>query len=580
MTNQGRFTLTALTLALLAGCNSDDTTPDVEAANSGKIEADTVFYNGTIVTMDTDQSTASSLAIKDGKIVGLNVNSEDYSSEDTQIINLNEQTVVPGFIDAHGHFSGAASYSNFANLAPSPIGNSDSIALLVNEMQQFWDGKALAEGQWLVGVSYDDSLLAEKRHPTKYDLDQVSTEEPIVIMHVSGHLVVVNSKALEILGIDATREDPAGGKIVRVSGSNEPNGVLEEAAMYLAMGGLMSAPQTQESILESYRYAQEYYAGFGITTIQEGAATKDQVLLYEQLGEAGELYLDIAAYPTWDAYSMLKIDGYGPSKQYTNNFRIAGAKIVLDGSPQGKTAFMTQPYLNPPAGEPATYVGYPTLTSEFLETKIRSYLDEGTQFIVHTNGDASVDMYLAAIDKVATETDDFSMIRPVSIHSQTTRDDQLEEMTKYQMIPSFFSAHTFFWGDWHRDEVFGEERAIRISPTRSASNLGINYTTHNDAPVVDPDIIRLIYNTVNRVTRSGQTLGEDQKATAYEALASVTKNAAYQYFEEDNKGSLEVGKLADLVILSANPLTIEPENINTIEVLKTYKEGQLVYTKQ
>lgn len=571
MTNQGRFTLTALTLALLAGCNSDDTTPEVEA--------DTVLYNGTIVTMDGEQSTASSLAIKDGKIVGLNVNSEDYSSEDTQIINLNEQTVVPGFIDAHGHLSMVAQTVNFANLAPSPIGNSDTIALLVNEMQQFWDDKELAEGQWMVGMSYDDSLLAEKRHPTRYDLDQISTEVPIVIVHVSFHLAVVNSKALEVLGIDATTADPDGGKIVRVSGSDEPNGVLEETAMYLAMGGLSSAPQTEDSLSNAFAAAQEYYASFGITTVQEGAASKDQVLLYEQLGEAGELYLDIAAYPTWDAYSMMKLDGYAPSKTYTNNFRIAGAKIVLDGSPQGKTAFMTQPYLNPPAGEPVTYVGYPTLTSEFLEAKLREYLDEDTQFIVHTNGDASVDMYLAALDAVSTESDDFSIIRPVSIHSQTTRDDQLEEMVKYQMIPSFFSAHTFFWGDWHRDEVFGEERAMRISPTRSASNLGINYTTHNDAPVVDPDIIRLMYNTVNRVTRSGQTLGEEQKATAYEALASVTKNAAYQYFEEDQKGTIEVGKLADLVVLSANPLTIEPEKINTIEVLKTYKEGNLVYTQ-
>ncbi|ANQ26525.1 hypothetical protein BA894_08690 [Vibrio natriegens] len=571
MTNQGRFTLTALALALLSGCNNDDATPE--------IEADTVFYNGTIVTMDGDQSVASSLAIKDGKIVGLNVESDDYSSEDTRLIDLNNETIVPGFIDAHGHLSMVAQTVNFANLAPSPIGNSDTIALLVNEMQQFWDGKTLAEGQWMVGMSYDDSLLAEKRHPTRYDLDQISTEVPIVIVHVSFHLAVVNSKALELLGIDATTANPDGGKIVRVSGSNEPNGVLEETAMYLAMGGLSSAPQSADAVKTTFKAAQEYYASFGITTIQEGAASHESVLLYEDLGASGDLFLDIVAYPTWDAYSMMKLDGYAPSKTYTNNFRIGGAKIVLDGSPQGKTAFMTQPYLNPPAGEAASYVGYPTQTSEFLETKLRSYLDEGTQFIVHTNGDASVDMYLAALDAISTESDDFSKIRPVSIHSQTTRDDQLEAMVKYQMIPSFFSAHTFFWGDWHRDEVFGEERAIRISPTRSASNLGINYTTHNDAPVVDPDIIRLMYNTVNRVTRSGQTLGEDQKATAYEALASVTKNAAYQYLEEDKKGTIEVGKLADLVVLSANPLTIDPEKMNTIEVLKTYKEGQLVYTQ-
>ncbi|MEI8598376.1 amidohydrolase family protein [Vibrio sp. M60_M31a] len=370
MTNQGRFTLTALALALLSGCNNDDATPE--------IEADTVFYNGTIVTMDGDQSVASSLAIKDGKIVGLNVESDDYSSENTRLIDLNNQTIVPGFIDAHGHLSMVAQTVNFANLAPSPIGNSDTIALLVNEMQQFWDGKTLAEGQWMVGMSYDDSLLAEKRHPTRYDLDQISTEVPIVIVHVSFHLAVVNSKALELLGIDATTANPDGGKIVRVSGSNEPNGVLEETAMYLAMGGLSSAPQSADTIKTTFKAAQEYYASFGITTVQEGAASHESVLLYEDLGASGDLFLDIVAYPTWDAYSMMKLDGYAPSKTYTNNFRIGGAKIVLDGSPQGKTAFMTQPYLNPPSGEAASYVGYPTLTSEFLETKLRSYLDEGT----------------------------------------------------------------------------------------------------------------------------------------------------------------------------------------------------------
>ena len=287
MTNQGRFTLTALALALLSGCNNDDATPE--------IEADTVFYNGTIVTMDGDQSIASSLAIKDGKIVGLNVESDDYSSEDTRLIDLNNQTIVPGFIDAHGHLSMVAQTVNFANLAPSPIGNSDTIALLVNEMQQFWDGKTLAEGQWMVGMSYDDSLLAEKRHPTKYDLDQISTEVPIVIVHVSFHLAVVNSKALELLGIDATTANPDGGKIVRVSGSNEPNGVLEETAMYLAMGGLSSAPQSADAVKTTFKAAQEYYASFGITTVQEGAASHESVLLYEDLGASGDLFLDIVA---------------------------------------------------------------------------------------------------------------------------------------------------------------------------------------------------------------------------------------------------------------------------------------------
>ncbi|GEA62275.1 amidohydrolase [Vibrio comitans] len=548
------------------------------SSNKGTpVDADTVFYNGQIITMDSNETTASSLAVKEGKIVGLNVPVSNYSASDVELINLDNQTIVPGFIDAHGHFSMVAQSINYANLAPSPVGESDSIPLLVQSMQEFWEDRELAEGQWLVGTGYDDSLLAEQTHPTRYDLDQVSTEVPIVIVHVSFHLAVVNSKALELLEIDESTIDPEGGKIVRVEGTNIPNGVLEETAMYLAMGGLESAPQTPESTIEAFNLAQEYYASFGITTIQDGAASPASVRLYESLGNNDVLYLDIAAYPTWDAYTILGIEGYETSREYTNNFRIAGVKMILDGSPQGKTAFMTQPYLNPPAGESNDYVGYSTLTKTFLEQKLRGYLDSGTQFIIHTNGDASVDMLLDTLDGITVESDDFESIRPVSIHSQTSRDDQLKRMVEYNMIPSFFSAHTYFWGDWHRDEVFGLERAQRISPTRSASNFEIPYTTHNDSPVVDPDIIRLIYNTVNRVTRSGQTLGDAQKATPYEALASVTKNAAYQYFEDDTKGTLELGKIADLVILTDNPLTISPEKINQIKVVKTYKNGVNVY---
>ena len=544
-----------------------------------KMAADAVFYNGHVITMDGNRTTGTSLAVKDGKIVGIDVPVSNYSDSEVELIDLKNNTIVPGFIDAHGHFAMVAQSINFANLSPSPVGTSDSIPLLVQTMQEFWKDKELAEDQWLVGTGYDDSLLAEKTHPTRYDLDQVSTEIPIVIVHVSFHLAVVNSKALELLEIDETTEDPAGGKIVRIVGTNTPNGVLEETAMYLAMEGLNSAPQTPENTINAFNMAQDYYASFGITTIQDGAASPESIRLYEAMGNKDVLFLDVAAYPTWDAYTMLGIEGYKTSQEYANHFRIAGVKMILDGSPQGKTAFMTQPYLNPPIGESNDYVGYAALTKSFLEQKLRGYLDSGTQFIIHTNGDASVDLLLDTLDDISLESDNFELIRPVSIHSQTTRDDQLERMVGYNMIPSFFSAHTFFWGDWHVDEVFGIERAERISPTRSASNLGIQYTTHNDSPVVDPDIIRLMYNTVNRRTRSGKTLGNDQKATPYEALRSVTINAAYQYFEEDLKGSLEVGKIADLVILSDNPLTVSPDKINEIEVLSTYKNGINVYLK-
>lgn len=541
--------------------------------------ADTIFHNAQVITMEPSIEKAQGIAVKDGFILSVGSDEEirQFIGKNTKVKDLDGKAIVPGFIDSHGHFSIVAQTLNYANLAPSPIGNSNSIPELINEMKAFWNNKEIAKGQWLIGTGYDDSLLVEGTHPTRHDLDKISTSHPIAIIHASYHLAVVNTKGLELLGFNANTPDPKGGKIVREKGSNVPNGVLEETAMKKPLLLVMTPTNNLNQLINSFKLTQQYYASFGITTAQEGAASYNTIKSYEQLAKHNELYLDVAAYPTWDAFARLKMEGYKPNKSYNNNFRIAGIKITLDGSPQGRTAFMTQPYKTPPKGASRSYLGYPTLEKDFLISKLSSYLDKNYQFIVHTNGDASVDMYLEALEAVIDDNTDLSLIRPVSIHSQTTRDDQLQRMAKLSMIPSFFSAHTYFWGDWHNDVVFGKERAMRISPTGSASRLNIPYTTHNDSPVVDPDILRLMFNTVNRVTRSGKVLGVDQQATPLEALASVTINAAYQYHEEDHKGSITAGKLADLVILSDNPLTIDKAKIGDIKVLETFKQGQSVY---
>ncbi|MGF1700822.1 amidohydrolase family protein [Photobacterium makurazakiensis] len=541
--------------------------------------ADTIYSNAKVITMDSQQAEAESIAIKDGKIVLVGSDKEvsQLKGGSTKVIDVEGKTIVPGFIDSHGHFSIVAQTINYANVSPSPVGSSDSIPELINEMKRFWQKRSVNGREWLIGTGYDDSLLAEKVHPTRHDLDKISSTQPVVIIHASYHLAVVNTKGLELLGFDESTPDPTGGKIVREPSSRMPNGVLEETAMKKPLGMIMTPEANVEKLIESYKETQHYYASFGITTAQDGAASYNTVKSYEELAKNNTLYLDIAAYPTWDAFAMLERKGYKPSKNYENNFRIAGIKLVLDGSPQGRTAFMTQPYKTPPKGSANSYVGYPTLERDFLISKLGRYVDKGYQFIVHTNGDASVDMYLDALEAVTDESTDLGIIRPVSIHSQTTRDDQLVKMAKLEMIPSFFSAHTYFWGDWHNDVVFGEQRAQRISPTKSATKLGIPYTTHNDAPVVDPDMLRLMFNTVNRVTRSGKILGKDQQATPYEALASITINAAYQNHEEASKGSITPGKLADLVILSDNPLTVERSKIADITILETLKAGQTVY---
>jgi predicted amidohydrolase YtcJ len=544
------------------------------------VSADFVYRNAQVITMDKTNPNASGFAVKDGKFIAIGKDSDldKYISDTTKVIDVQDKTIVPGFIDTHGHFAGMLQTLKYANLSPSPLGEVNSIDDVINEMKQFWANKPDAD--WYVGIGYDDSLLAEVRHPTRHDLDKIDNTRPVVILHSSFHLAVANTKALEVMGFKEGSPDPHGGKIVREAGTSIPNGVLEEHAIAQVMAKVMAPTRDFDDLVQEYKEAQSYYASFGITTTQEGAASMDQIKTYEKLAKTDALFLDIAAYPTWDVFSLLRRDGYAPTKEYTNGYRLAGIKLILDGAPQGRTAFMTKPYKTAPAGTPKGYKGYPTMEQDFLITKLGPYVKKGYQFIVHTNGDASVDMYLNALDAVTDDSIDLSTIRPVSIHSQTTRDDQLERMKEFEMIPSFFTAHTYFWGDWHNDVVFGEERARRISPTGSAERIGLMYTTHNDAPVIDPDVLRLIYNSVNRVTRSGKVLGPEQKATPYNALASVTINAAYQYFEETKKGSIEQGKLADFVVLSDNPLKVSPNLIKDVEVLQTVKSGKSIYKKE
>ncbi|MGV6806402.1 MAG: amidohydrolase, partial [bacterium] len=266
------------------------------------------------------------------------------------------------------------------------------------------------------------------------------------------------------------------------------------------------------------------------------------------------------------------------SQTYSDHFRIGGMKLFLDGSPQGKTAWLSHPYHIPPEGKGADYRGYPTSTDEALAEHFAAAYERGVPVLAHTNGDAAAEQLINAVtaanDKYGQEDR-----RTVMIHAQTVRDDQLDRMKLEGMVPSFFVAHTFFWGDWHRDSVLGPERAARISPLKSALDRDIVFTTHTDTPVVPANFLHLMWTAVNRETRSGETLGADQRVSALDALKSVTINAAWQYFEEESKGSITPGKRADMVILSDNPLKVDPSAIKAIQVVETIKDGETVYRR-
>jgi hypothetical protein len=545
--------------------------------------ADIAFHGDNILTF-ADQDAPVNFVVIKGKSIVFVGQRKDWQGSVANIVALEERTLLPGFIDAHGHISFHARVASLANVASPPVGPAKDIAGLVQELKNYADSKKLLEGQWIMGMGYDDSLLAEQRHPTRDDLDAVSDTHPIMLMHVSGHLAAVNSKALEIAKISAASEDPAGGVIRRYPDSTEPNGVLEESATY-AVRKYMTA--SDEPFEEIHRGVLDY-ARYGITTAQDGAASAQVVQLLQASAEYREFPIDVVAYQRADERFLQDPDLAMPEiEAYANGFRVGGVKMVLDGSPQGKTAYLTKPYEVQPHGQHADYRGYPIMPPASVDALFAKFIDAGIPILAHANGDAAADLFLDALAKSLTSDAGASAVakksvdhRSVMIHAQTVRDDQLDRIAGMSVIPSYFSAHTFYWGDWHRDSVLRLERGSRISPTASSLTKGITFTVHNDAPIVPPDILRLVWATSNRLTRSGQILGADERVSVEEALKAVTVNAAYQYFEEDRKGTIEVGKQADFVLLSANPLSVAKEDLLNIKVLQTVARGVTVFSAE
>jgi len=557
-------------LLLVTGCAGER---DVQTA-------DTLYFGGPILTMEGDAPQyAEALVVKDGKIlfVGSLAEAEERTRAERRV-DLGGTVLLPGFLDAHGHVFVSGFQRLAANLLPPPDGEGKDVASLLALLKE-WQGKnavAIEKSGWIVGFGYDDSQLAEQRHPTAVELDQVSVDVPVVIIHQSGHLAVMNHKGLAKAGITAESPDPAGGIIRREADGRTPNGVLEEMAFFRPIFEVLGA--LDEDANERIALAGlEAYAEFGFTTAQEGRASRAASEAWRRLADENRLPIDVAVYPDLQAETAY-VQEVGVSPTYTNHFRVAGVKLSLDGSPQGKTAWLSEPYVVPPPGQPTTYAGYPAIRDPGERQRLVDLAFQNQwQLLTHCNGDAAADALIEAVAGAEAKygKDDR---RTVMVHAQTVREDQLDRMQELGIVPSYFSMHTYYWGDWHRDETLGRERAYRIDPTASTLRRGMKFTQHHDAPVALPSSIMILHTTVNRTSRSGDVIGPDQRVSPFIALKAITEWAAWQYFEEDRKGTLTPGKLADFVVLDADPTKVEPSSIKDIKVLETIKEGRTVYT--
>jgi predicted amidohydrolase YtcJ len=550
-----------------------------QGANVGKA---ILYHNGDIVTMEGDSAVyVETLVVRDGKILfaGRKDEALKQAGADHTEVDLQGRFMAPGFLDAHGHAYGAGFQKMAANILPPPDGTVTDIESLITTLKQWYAdlGKTGKSPKVIVGFGYDDSQLKEKRHPVADDLDKVSNTLPVILVHQSGHLQALNHVALAAVGFDASTEDPQGGVIRREKDGKTPNGVLEETAGVMVMFKLFSKFDSSMSA-NMVKAGVQAYKEFGFTTVQEGAATPSMVEAYKDMARAGDLDVDVAAYPVLLASREL-MDKQGTSDSYSGHFRIAGIKITQDGSPQGKTAYLSHPYKVPPPGQPKTYRGYPGMPRQSqLDSLVDYAFSKNWQVLMHCNGDAAGDMMIQSVRYASTKLG-MADRRPVMIHAQTARYDQLDSMKQLGIIPSFFSMHTFYWGDWHRDETLGQERAFRISPAQTAYRKGLIFTEHHDAPVGLPSSIMILHTAVNRTSRTNSVIGEAEKLTPYQALLSLTRYSAYQYFEEKNKGTLTAGKLADLVILDRNPMKVDPKDIIRINVMETIKEGRTVFKR-
>jgi predicted amidohydrolase YtcJ len=543
------------------------------ATTAPAIAQDAVLYRGgPIITMDGDApQTVEAVVTKGDRIAfsGPEKQARAAAGKDATIRDLKGATMLPGFIDAHSHFTVATMSAGGLDLrAGRPV---TDIAGVSAAIRDHLARTPAAPGRWITVWQFDHETLAEKRYITRAELDAIAPDRPLVVLHVSLHGAVANSAALKAAGIDESTPVPPGGMILR-DDAGKLNGVLLEKAMFLMLAKM---PQpTAEQKLAALDAAQNAYFAEGYTHAQDGATLPPDVAFLTSPAARERLKIDLALLPFSTGLDGLLANPDLQFGRYQGHVKLQGIKFVLDGSVQSRTGFFTRDYKRGSPEGHHPWHGEPILSEEEFIAQARKVNDRGWQLFVHANGDAAIDMAIKGFDALGIKAADNR--RPIVIHSQFQRRDQLAAYRRIGVGPAYFSNHAWYWADVHRTN-FPAEIVDFISPFRSARAAGLTPSNHSDYSVTPLDTRFMLWTSMARASPTGVVSGAGERLNAYEALQALTTGPAWQAFEEDRKGRIKPGLLADFVILDKNPLTTPVDAIKDIRVLETIKEAKTVW---
>jgi predicted amidohydrolase YtcJ len=573
------ITLLSVTLSCNNANKSENENADTSVSTVATGSA-TMYYNGDIITMEGDSANyVEAIVVKDGKIsfVGAKEEAMKAAGEGHQMVDLQGKTVLPGFLDAHSHYINSLLVANQCKLYAPPSGPAKDVESIIAELKKFAEERKIPKGEEIIGYGYDENVMPNGKLLNRDDLDKAFPDNPVRVDHVSMHGTVLNSLGMKKYGYSAETKTPPGGVIVRKPGTNEPYGLIMETA-YLPVVE-KTAAMTPENEIAWTKAGQMLYAETGVTTAHEGATHIGPLQTIQRAANAGANIIDVVAYPfITELDNIIKEFPLTNWGKYTNGFKIGGVKITIDGSPQGKTAFFSTPYLTGGPGGEKNWKGELTFPQDMVNQMVKKVYDMKVPLTLHCNGDASIDAFLKAYE--FARAGDYSQPWNVTIiHTQFMRKDQMAKFVKYGIRPSFYTLHTYYFYEAHLKNR-GKAQAQYISPMRDAIDAGMKPTNHTDFVVAPLDQMMMLWSAVNRISRAGASVGPDQRIKPYEGLQAMTINVAAQYDEADAKGSIKENKRADLVILDKNPLKVAPMEIKDIKVIETIKDGKSIYKRK